>query len=140
LDTIGRDWFPWTVWPLLLATAATAHAVRAAPPDPHDVARSGSWAEGLRAPGAAGVLVTVMLMQTGFGAFNVFYTVHLESHGHSGSTLGLLWGLGVVAEIVMLLGMRRVFERFDAGGVLASCLAVTALRWAIVAAQPQSLA
>ena len=139
LDSIGRAWFPWTMWPLLLATAAIAHTVNAPPPEPHAAPRSASWGEILRVPGAVGFFATVMLMQTGFGAFYVFYTVHLEAHGHSGSTVGLLWAIGVVAEIAMLLGMRRVFERFDARAVMSACLAVTALRWAVVAALPQSL-
>ena len=139
LDVIGRAWFPWTMWPLLLATALSTHWVRGKAPIEHAEPRRVAWSEVLRVPGAAGFLATAMLMQTGFGAFYVFFTVYLEDHGHAGETLGLLWACGVVAEILMLLGMRRVFERFDARAVMAGCLAVTALRWAVVAALPASL-
>lgn len=139
LDAIGRAWFPWTMWPLLLATALSTHWVEGSAQEHHDTPRKVAWSEVLRVPGAAGFLATAMLMQTGFGAFYVFFTVYLEGHGHAGETLGVLWACGVVAEILMLLGMRRVFLRFDARAVMSACLAVTALRWAVVAALPASL-
>jgi PPP family 3-phenylpropionic acid transporter len=80
-----------------------------------------------------------LLMQMGFGAFYVFYTLHMQAAGHAGLAVGLLWGLGVLAEIAMFWWMPRLFARFAAPSLLSFCLAVTVLRWTLTALFPTLL-
>ncbi|GIX34954.1 MAG: MFS transporter [Lysobacteraceae bacterium] len=139
LDHWGGAWLPALMLPLLVLLGLSSQIVgegRAAPPLPS--APLGLREVLVRAP-ARRFLCVAFLMQAGFGPFYVFYTLHLARHGHDGQTIGLLWAAGVVAEIVMFLGMSRVFGRWSAQAVIALSVAATALRWAVVALWPGQL-
>jgi PPP family 3-phenylpropionic acid transporter len=138
LDRFGAQNFPWFVLPLYFAAvlAALPHWHARPPRDerPHAPVR-----ELLRRPGIPRFLLVAMLMQTSFGAFYVFYTLHMQAAGHAGLAVGLLWGVGVLSEIAMFWVMPRLFARHDAGKLLSFCLAVTALRWLLTALFPSQL-
>ena len=47
-------------------------------------------------------VVTFFLMnflQVSHGAYYTFFSIHLEQHGYGKLSIGLLWSLGVLAEI-----------------------------------------
>ncbi len=138
LDRLGATRLPWLMLPLfaLMALAALRH--RNARP-PHDNHAREAGAALLRRPGVRRFLLMALLMQTGFGAFYLFYTLHLQAAGHSGLVVGLLWGTGVLSEIAMFWAMPRLFARHDAGTLLSFCLAVTVLRWIVTALLPGAL-
>ncbi|MEO8160817.1 MAG: MFS transporter, partial [Arenimonas sp.] len=94
LDRFGAVNFPWLVLPLFVLMVLAAMPHRLAPP-PHGETRARNYAELWRRPGVRRFLIVAMLMQMGFGAFYVFYTLHMQAQGHSGLVVGLLWGTGV---------------------------------------------
>lgn len=71
--------------------------------------------------------------------FYSFYSNYLKDYGYSPGTTGLLWSLGVVAEIVMFSQSRHVLARFAQHQLIAFCLIITAVRWILVASFPQVL-
>jgi PPP family 3-phenylpropionic acid transporter len=139
LDRYGAQNFPWLVLPLYFAAVLAALPHWHARP-PRDERPHAPAMDLLRRPGIARFLLVAMLMQTSFGAFYVFYTLHLQAAGHAGLAVGLLWGVGVLSEIAMFWVMPRLFARHDAGRLLSFCLAVTALRWLLTALFPAQLA
>jgi PPP family 3-phenylpropionic acid transporter len=138
LDRFGAESFPWLVLPLYFAAVLAAlphwHARQ-----PHDERPRAPVGDLLRRPGIPRFLLVAMLMQTSFGAFYVFYTLHLRAAGPGGLVVGLLWGAGVLSEIAMFWLMPRLFARHDAGALLGWCLAITALRWLLTALFPAQL-
>lgn len=94
--------------------------------------------EALRLPGLRRLLWLAFLMQISFGPFYVFYTIHLDGFGYSASTIGALWTIGVLAEVVAFAVMPHVFARVTPQNVLQLCLLVTVLRWAMVAVLPEN--
>jgi PPP family 3-phenylpropionic acid transporter len=138
LDRFGSASFPWLVLPLYLALVLAALPHRnAAPPHGEDPPRN--YAQLWRRPGIRRFLLVAMLMQMGFGAFYVFYTLHMEAAQHSGLAIGLLWGAGVLSEIAMFWIAPRLFARFGGPSLLSLCLAVTVLRWLATALFPADL-
>jgi len=140
LDRFGAASFPWLMLPLfaLMALAALRH--RHARP-PHDDRERGAAGAALwRRPGVRRFLLVALLMQTGFGAFYVFYTLHLQAAGHGGLVVGLLWGTGVLSEIAMFWAMPRLFGRFGAGALLSFRLGWPVGRWIVPALPPAELA
>jgi PPP family 3-phenylpropionic acid transporter len=129
LDRLGDDAFVWLTLPWLVATAAAAWPHRHDPPAPDappprlDVAL---WTR----PGVRSFLAVALLMQLGFGPFYVFYTLHLQAHGHSGLAVGVLWGIGVVIEIALFWQAPKLISRLGAQRLIAWCLGLTVLRWA----------
>lgn len=161
LDRLGDAAFPWLCLPLLIIAALAAWPHRhdapgvdpAARVEPFDAARAGTTA--LRAPGdpaapagdhlwkRPGVrrfLLVAMLAQAGFGTFYVFYTLHLQAHGHDGLHVGILWAIGVLAEIVMFWFVPGVLARLGAPRLLGACLLIGSLRWALTALYADSFA
>ena len=77
---------------------------------------------------------TSMLLQFSHGPYYTFFSIYLESQGHSKSVTGMLWSLAVVAEVVLFIFMHRVLARYTLRTLLVVSLLLSALRWALIAA------
>src|SRR5688572_28294372 len=138
MDRFGGTAFPWLALPLFVFMLVCAWPHRDDRPPPrgptlHDAEHL--W----KRPGVRRFLLVALLVQVGFGPFYVFYTLHLQAAGHSGAAIGALWALGVLIEIALFWQAPRLIARFGAATLLQACVAVTVLRWAVVAAWPESL-
>lgn len=138
LDRIGAQNFAWVALPLFVLMLAAAWSHRHDQPPAH-VDSVGDAGHLWKRPGVRRFLLMALLMQVGFGPFYVFYTLHLQAHGHSGAVIGMLWAVGVLIEIGMFWQAPRLIGRFGAGPLLMACLGVTVLRWAVTALYADSL-
>lgn len=139
LDHLGDATFPWLCLPLLLAAglAAWPHRNERPPTTTTHIADAGHlW----RRPGVRRFLLVALLTQAGFGAFYAFYTLHLQAHGQDGLHVGILWAIGVLAEIVMFWFVPGLIARFGAPRLLSLCLAIGTVRWAATALSADSFA
>jgi PPP family 3-phenylpropionic acid transporter len=139
LDRLGNGAFPWLSLPLLAVALAAAwfHRDDRLPAHVAAVADAGHlW----KRPGVRRFLLVAMLAQAGFGTFYVFYTLHLQAHHHDGLHVGILWAVGVLAEIVMFWFVPGLIARVGTSRLLSVCLAIGALRWAITALFADSFA
>ncbi len=68
----------------------------------------------------------------GHACFDAYIGLHLVALGFSPRMLGLVWGVGVGAEIVFLWFTPLLLARFDARTLLPLCAAVAALRWLLL--------
>ena len=139
LDRLGDDAFVWLTMPLLLATVAAAWPHRHDPPTAEAPPPRLDWSL-FRRSGVGRFLAVALLMQLGFGPFYVFYTLHLQAHGHSGLAVGVLWGLGVLIEIALFWQAPRIIARVGAMRLIAWCLGLTVLRWGVTAFAADSFA
>lgn len=80
-----------------------------------------------------------MLLQVAHGPYYVFYSVYLQQHAYSATVTGLLWALGVCSEIVMFLFVGRLLKLFSVRGLLLASLALSMVRWLLIAYQVDSL-
>jgi len=85
------------------------------------------------------LLLVSMLMQAAFGPYYVFFTLYLEQLGYSRLLIGLLWALGVAAEILVFIYSPWLFQRFRRRVLLGVALACTVLRWGIMAGAARHL-
>jgi len=93
----------------------------------------------LRRPVVAALLVVCFLSQASHGPYYTFYSIYLEVHGYSRTLVGGLWAVGVVAEIGVFLMMQRLLPRYGARRLLLGSLALTVLRWTLIAGYPDNL-
>ena len=100
-------------------------------------ARQGGDAVGifqvLKKPEVLAFFVVYMLLQIAHGPYYVFYSVFLKQYHYSGTLTGLLWSLGVSAEIVLFIFMRRLLRRFSLRNVLLTSIALGIVRWLTIA-------
>jgi len=63
------------------------------------------------------------------GALYAFLTLHLEREGYSATLIGMLWMLGVAAEIFVFLVLPQLFRRYALSTILAASVACGVLRF-----------
>jgi MFS transporter, PPP family, 3-phenylpropionic acid transporter len=69
-------------------------------------------------PGAAALLGSGFCMAIAHGALYAFFTLHLQRQGYSGVIIGVLWALGVVAEIFVFAYLPALFRRYALSSLL----------------------
>lgn len=90
-------------------------------------------------PTVYGFFAIEFLLLLSFAPYYTFYSNYLKDFGYSASITGLLWSLGVIAEIVMFAYSKHLVGRFKHTDLLAMCLLLTSLRWILIASFPQTL-
>lgn len=80
-----------------------------------------------------------LLMTVAHGPLYSFYTIFLVDYGYAKSTIGMLWSLGVVAEIVVFWTMPRWLGPRATEVVFAVTFALAVLRFVLVGWFPESL-
>ena len=117
----------------LLAAAACASLLVSDPPAPAPRPGHGPFTAVLLSPRVVALLAACLLMQAGHGPYYTFYSIYLEDHGYAAGVIGVLWALGVLAEVAVFLVMHRLVARFGLRALFLLALALTALRWVMVA-------
>jgi len=88
----------------------------------------------LAAPGYWLLLLTLGCLQAAHGYYYAFSTLIWEHRGLSAASCGLLWGTGVIAELVFL-GVRHRL-RLGPWGLLLLGAGAGVLRWAVMGLAP----
>jgi PPP family 3-phenylpropionic acid transporter len=79
-----------------------------------------------------------ILLQISFGPFYGFFALFLRDLDYPGFAVGLFISLGVLAEIVVFIFASNFFRHFSLKTILLFSLAITALRWFLVAVYADS--
>ena len=93
----------------------------------------------LHNPALIGFLVMQFLVNVAHGVYYAFFSVYLAEQGYSSAAIGLLWALGVVAEIILFFVLPRFLNRFSYTHLFAIALGLMALRWLLIGTQIESL-
>lgn len=87
----------------------------------------------LKKPGMAVFFFACFMVQFSHGPYYTFYSIYLEQLGFERVTIGALWSLGVIAELILFLFMPKLFARYSLYQLLIVTLAITAMRWLLIA-------
>ncbi len=77
-------------------------------------------------------LACVSLLQGAHAAYYGFSAIYWQEAGYSASTVGYLWSLGVVAEVVIFALSNRLFRRWGARDLLLLSAACGIVRWGLM--------
>lgn len=78
-------------------------------------------------------LLASFLLQLSHGPYYTFYSLYLQEHyNYSSTATGLLWALGVLAEVAIFLVMPKIMHRFDVRSLLLATFLITAFRWYLI--------
>lgn len=141
LQVLSLDVYPVVMLGIMLAIFFCSLTVPPAPVS--KLQHAGLNTEGflrlLSRPGVLAFFLCAGLMQFSHGPYYTFLTLHLEALGYSRSLIGLLWALGVIAEILLFLVMAKVLSRFTLKQLLITSLLLAALRWLLLGALAEHL-
>jgi len=131
LDRVGIATVPAVVLALFAGIWLVSLIVPEKAPATHHGDQGSIWGV-LARPEILAFFAVCFLMQVSHGAYYAFYSIYLEDHGYASGTIGALWALGVLAEVVLFLGMHRLLHRFSARRVLLASLILASLRWTLI--------
>ena len=86
----------------------------------------------LRRPHVRALLAACFSMSVAHGALYIFYSIHLADNGYGKTTIGALWSLGVLAEIILFLFMSRLMRRFSLRAILLASFAAAVVRFLMI--------
>ncbi|MBD8569078.1 MFS transporter [Pseudomonas syringae] len=144
---LGRllEWFSLDLFPHMLLMVMAGIAIsswwvpNAQPAVSSRPSDEGGFLRQLSSPGVLAFYLSVALMLLSHGPYYTFLTLHLEALGYSRSLIGVLWSVGVVAEVLMFMVMSRVLQRFSVRQVLLASFLLAAVRWLLLGAFAEHL-
>ena len=140
-------WFDYTsinLLPLMMVGLAALTwwmSMLIAEPPQRQVSRQSSVSlrQVLQRPRVGWFFVVQFLLLLSHAPFYSFYSNYLQGYGYSTQTIGLLWSVGVLAEVLMFTQSHRLMAWGTERLLLLSCLALTAVRWGLVGYYPEHL-
>ena len=116
----------------LLLSALAARALPAEEAPPGSRGRSG-FAAPFREAAFRRLLPLSALIQGSHALYYAFSTIHWTAAGLSPGTIGLLWGEGVVVEVLLFLFGGRLAARLGPVGLATAAAAAGVVRWSVTA-------
>lgn len=84
-------------------------------------------------------MISAMLLQMSAGPFYGFFVLYLKLAGYTEAAAGVFVALGAMAEIVMFMFAPRLLGRYGVNTLLVVSIAMTAVRWLLVAFGVESM-
>ncbi len=138
LDTFTLRVLLWIMLSILSVTVVLLVVVPEAPQEAH--ARDHTpIVHVIRQPQVISLIAACALMAVAHGPYYTFYSIHLVGFGFTKSAVGWLWSIGVICEIAIFFWMAHLFRAYSMRQVLIASFALTALRFALIAACADNL-
>ncbi len=139
LDWYGIGLVLWISLFLLALVAFAASGMRedGVAPHAHDTP---SVRELLKRREVLAFFLSTFLMIAAHASLYVFYSLYLAQIGYSKTVIGLMWSLGVVAEIVFFYWQAPLFRRFGVRLLMLASLAIGVVRFLMIGFGASSLA
>lgn len=91
------------------------------------------WRVLLSEPQVWRFLLCVTLLQGAHAGYYSFSSIYWQDAGYSAATIGYLWSLGVVAEILVFAFSNVLFRRWTARSLLLLSAVTGIIRWSLMA-------
>jgi PPP family 3-phenylpropionic acid transporter len=138
MDWQGADALIWFCAVLLVCVLGAAFRLKEVPRMAH-AGKAPALLAVLRRKEVLAFFTSTALMVSAHAALYTFYSLYLEKQGYSKTVTGLMWSVGVVAEVLCFYYQAPLFKRWGAKRLMYACLAIGVLRFALIGAGAQSL-
>lgn len=134
----GGAWFEgrpadWILVLVIASVALTAAATRLLPAGQAGPAIGSGLRDLLRHGELRWFVLAAGLVQASHAAYYAYATLHWQAAGLSEGLIGLFWGEGVVAEILLFLVGSRVLARLGPLRLMMVAAGLATLRWTVTA-------
>jgi len=129
------------IWLIFAGNGMLAAAAMLLLPMPAEAPRAtmGAGHSHLRQPAFLAIAAAASLIQASHAVYYGFSTLDWTAKGFDGVTIGVLWALGVVAEIVLFAFAGRLPRRIGPFALIAIGAAGGIVRWSAMAFDPPAL-
>lgn len=98
-----------------------------------------SWHDARQALAHRGLFMVMLaggIIQASHAVYYAFSAIHWQAQGIDGRWFGILWGIGVVAEVVLFAYAGRILARIGAIAMIVIGAAGGIVRWGLMALDP----
>jgi PPP family 3-phenylpropionic acid transporter len=135
-DLIDTRNLIWLIAASAIATACVATILMPLPPAPMPTGDDAPSRPFWRAPRFAAVVMAASLIQSSHAVYYGFSTITWKAAGFDGVTIGALWALGVIAEIVLFALASRLPPAFGPIQLIVLGGLGATIRWVGLAFDP----
>lgn len=137
LDLVNIRWLPLAMLGLMVMIWLSSLLVVGQTP-PRSSDESGFLRQLLR-PQVIVFFLICLLVQFSHGPYYTFYSVLMESLGYSRTEIGLLWSVGVVAEVIIFIFMPKLIGGLGLRALMLISLMLSVVRWLLIGLLPENL-
>ncbi|WP_429010840.1 3-phenylpropionate MFS transporter [Aeromonas allosaccharophila] len=138
VGNFGSEWILHTmVAGLVLMLLLSWLPLYPAPQDSQGERAKASLLATLRSAPVRRFLLLTALLQGSHAAYYGFSAIYWKAQGYSGTIIGYLWALGVVAEICMFAADKRFLQRFGAQSLFIAGAIGCVVRWVLLGASTE---
>lgn len=138
LDWQGIRLMPWIALVLLIMVATVALNMREEVLMPRSQ-DTPSVRQLLKQREVIAFFVSTFLMIAAHASLYVYYSLYLSQIGYSKTVIGLMWSLGVVAEILFFYFQAPLFRRFGVATLMLTSLLIGVVRFLMIGFGAESL-
>lgn len=128
------------IWGLLLCIFVCSLSLHQ--PDHSSATRDsqGRFLDDLVKPATLLFFTATFFLHLSHGGFYGFYSLYLLGHEYSSTSVGLLWAVGVIAEIILFLKIPQILSNFNLWWCFLFSVFLAVFRWLLVAFWVESVA
>ncbi len=138
VDLFSIDYIPELIIGLLGMIWLVSMVTPEAPVSSRDN-RSGGVFKIIKQPEVLAFFMVYLLLQLAHGPYYVFYSIYLEQFNYTPTITGLLWALGVCAEVVLFIFMKSILAWISLRNILLISIFLSICRWLMIAFFVESL-
>jgi PPP family 3-phenylpropionic acid transporter len=138
LDWQGIELMPWIALLMLVMVTSVTFSLHEEPATQH-AQPSHSVRELLSRTSVLSFFASTFLMIAAHSSLYVYYSLYLSDMGYSKTVIGLMWSLGVIAEILFFFYQAPLFRRFGVRKLMLFSLAIAVIRFLMIGWGAQSL-
>ncbi|MEH6650977.1 MAG: MFS transporter [Motiliproteus sp.] len=105
---------------------------------PHEEQPARAWSI-LRRREVLSFFLVCLLVQLSHGPYYSFYSIYMSEQGYDKTQIGLLWALGVIAEVLVFVVMPQLLHRTGPRLMVLFGMLICTLRWTLIALLPDQL-
>ncbi len=139
IDLLSIDYLPEMIICLLAMIWLVSLLTPEIRPKQHNETKVGLF-NIIKQPEIIAFFLVYMLLQLAHGPYYVFYSIYLNQFSYSSTMIGLLWALGVCAEVLLFIFMKHVLRWISLRHILLASVFLSICRWLLIANCVQSLA
>ena len=90
-------------------------------------------------PAVIGILLSCFLMQVSHGPFYAFFAIYLTENSYSTNSIGFIWSLGVIAEILIFIKISSWIPKYGLQNLFIVSFLFASSRWLLISFFPESV-
>ena len=138
LDWQGIKLMPWIALLMLVMVTSVTFSLHEDPATQH-TQQPNSVRELLSRKSVLSFFASTFLMIAAHSSLYVYYSLYLSDMGYSKTVIGLMWSLGVIAEILFFFYQAPLFRRFGVRKLMLFSLVIAVIRFLMIGWGAQSL-